>query len=257
MRRRRLGQHVLVDPKILGVILDSIDIQTEETVFEIGAGTGELTKRLCELATRVISTEIDPQLCRIANHRLSQFRNLQLMNIDGFEFDGQFDVLVSNLPYSESSHFIRWLATKRFRRAVVTLQREFVEKLKAKSGSKNYRAISALAQAVFDVEVVMNFPRSAFRPRPKVDASLIVIEPRFRNPITHSIESAITKLFAFRGRLVSSALRNLAKHGEEEGIRGLQLEELPAELQSKRIESLEPSEALLIARALEKRIEQR
>ncbi len=257
MRRRRLGQHVLVDPKILRAILDSADIQGEEIVYEIGAGTGELTARLCELASRVISTEIDPQLYRIANHSLSQLSNLQLMNIDGFEFDGQFDILVSNLPYSESSHFIQWLATKRFRRAVVTLQREFVQKLKAKPGSRNYRAISALAQAVFNLKSVMNFGRSAFRPRPRVDASLIVIEPRFTNPLTRSIESAITKLFAFRGRLVSSALRNLAKHGEEEGIRGLQVEQLSSNLLSKRIENLEPSEALLIASALEKRIEQR
>ncbi len=250
--KRRLGQHLLVDPKTKNTILDSVQCQGDEVVFEIGAGTGELTENLCKLAKKVIATEIDPQFYRLASQRLSHINNLQLMNIDGFKFDGHFDLLVSNLPYSESSHFIEWLASKTFRRAVVTVQREFAQKLIAEAGAKNYRAISALAQAVFQLKAVTNFGRSAFRPRPQVNSTLMIIERRLRTHISREIQTALKKLFGFRGRMLSSALRALSKQEGEHGPAACLLEELSRDLLSKRIEHLEPSEALIVASALGK-----
>lgn len=251
MKRRRLGQHLLANPKLLNTIVDCAQLQGKDVVFEIGAGTGELTERLCGVAAKVYAAEIDPTLYRKAEERLSRFTNLQLMNIDGFEFTAEFDVFVSNLPYSESSHFIEWLATKKYRRAVVMLQREFVDKVTSKPGIRNYRAISALAQAIFHIKRIAKVGRSSFRPRPKVYSTLIIIEPKSKTPVNLGVQRALKKLFSFRGRILSSALRQLTKR---EGVpyAPTLFQAFSKELLAKRIQNLIPSEALLIAQTLEK-----
>ena len=52
----------MFSPKIEGRILDSIDVQSDESVLEIGTGSGYFTAVLSKLAGSVISIEIDPAL---------------------------------------------------------------------------------------------------------------------------------------------------------------------------------------------------
>ena len=65
---RRLGQHHLFDPTILDRIVDAIDPQPDDTVIEIGPGTGSLTKRLASRVGRVIAIEKDVQLVKRLRH---------------------------------------------------------------------------------------------------------------------------------------------------------------------------------------------
>src|SRR5262245_45010095 len=136
---------MLADPRVLAGIIDAATLSGNEIVVEGGTGSGILTAELCKVAKGVISFEVDKNLYCLAKTRL-QFQNLELVNSDLFKTrDLGFDVFVSNLPYSRSRDAIEWLATKRFKRAIVMVQQEFVEKLVAGPGSRNYRAISALA----------------------------------------------------------------------------------------------------------------
>ena len=74
---------------------------------------------------------------------LSGFSNLYLVHSDIFKISNiEFHVFVSNLPYSRSKDAIKWLALRKFRKAVIMLQKEFVDKLQAKPGEPNYRLIS-------------------------------------------------------------------------------------------------------------------
>ena len=63
-------------------------------------------------------------------------------------------MLLSSLPYSESSPFVEWLSRRRYDRAVVLLQRDFAMKITAPPGSPAYRAVSVISQASAQVEIV-------------------------------------------------------------------------------------------------------
>ncbi|MFQ6135329.1 MAG: ribosomal RNA small subunit methyltransferase A, partial [Nitrososphaerales archaeon] len=204
-KRRRLGQHLLRDPEILDRIVKAAYVSSDDTVFEIGTGEGDLTERLCISAGRVISTEIDRTLLETAERRLKEYRNLELILGDGFGTERSFDILVSNIPYSKSGRFIEWLAGRRFKRAVVTVQREFADKVLAELGSHNYRAVSVLAQALFQIQRLFDVGRDAFDPPPKVSSSVLLFRPRGVGAVNRQTVSSLKTLFSFRGRRVSSA----------------------------------------------------
>ncbi len=60
--RKSLGQNFLVAEDALARVAAAADIQAEDTILEIGAGVGSLTRHLAARARRVIAVEIDPLL---------------------------------------------------------------------------------------------------------------------------------------------------------------------------------------------------
>ncbi len=174
---RSLGQHMLVDRRVLAKIVDAAKIGRDEMVLEAGTGHGILTAELCKLARQVVSYEVDKRLFGQAKAML-EFHNLELVNADLFRTAGSsFDVFASNLPYSRSRDAFEWLAAHKFKRAIVMVQQEFADKLAARPGSDNYRAISVLAAHCFSIEKLFNVGKQAFEPQPKVESAVIRIIP--------------------------------------------------------------------------------
>jgi 16S rRNA (adenine1518-N6/adenine1519-N6)-dimethyltransferase len=226
---------MLVDRRILAKIISAAYIGKDEIVLEAGTGQGILTAELCEYAKQVISYEIDIKLYRkVQEQLLSQFRNLELVNADLFKTKDPhfFDVFISNLPYSRSRDAIEWLSTQEFDRAILMVQEEFADKLAARPGSKNYRAISALAAHCFAIEKLFKVRRESFEPQPKVESSIIKIIPI--NAITREGIRNINLLFSRRNKKASSVAAEI-------GII------IDANYGSKKIDELEPRHLVRIA----------
>jgi 16S rRNA (adenine1518-N6/adenine1519-N6)-dimethyltransferase len=196
---------MLVDRRILDKIVSAAYIQKDQIVLEAGTGHGILTAELCKHAKQVISYEVDVKLYRKAQQQLLlQFKNLQLVNADLFKTKDSyfFDMFVSNLPYSRSRDAFEWLSTKKFYRAILMVQEEFADKLIARPGSKNYRAISALAAHCFAMEKLFKVRRESFEPQPNVESSVIRIIPI--NTITSEVVRNINLLFSKRNKKATS-----------------------------------------------------
>jgi 16S rRNA (adenine1518-N6/adenine1519-N6)-dimethyltransferase len=226
---------MLVDRRILAKIISAAYIGKDEIVLEAGTGQGILTAELCKYAKQVISYEIDIKLYRkVQEQLLSQFKNLELVNADLFKTKDPhfFDVFISNLPYSRSRDAIEWLSTQEFDRAILMVQEEFADKLAARPGSKNYRAISALAAHCFAIEKLFKVRRESFEPQPKVESSIIKIIPI--NAITREGIRNINLLFSRRNKKASSVAAEI-------GII------IDANYGSKKIDELEPRHLVQIA----------
>lgn len=244
MKRRRLGQHTLHDESLITRIAEYALLSKQKTVFEIGTGKGNLTRKLCASAKKVVSCELDRELHRRSKETLMGFENLELVCDDAFNLRLDYDILVSNLPYSRSSKFLDWLLGEDFERAVVMVQEEFADKLLAESGGRNYRAITAVAQAFFDIVVLENVLPDRFTPQPKVVSKLIMLEPRADRPST-TIVKPIKTLFSFRGRRLSTALSTIAKR---RGIDRTELQKgISTTLLPRRIEKLEVDQLVKVA----------
>ena len=100
--------------------------------------------------------------------KFENFSNLTLKQGDGFKTEIGFTIFVSNLPYSESRKAIEWLAQKKFSHGIIMVQKEFAEKLVAKPGSKNHKAITVLANHCMEIKHLLDVKRSDFSPSPKV-----------------------------------------------------------------------------------------
>lgn len=221
---------MLVDRRVLAKIVDAVKMGKSETVLEAGTGHGILTAELCKAAKSMVSYEVDRKLYKLAQARL-QFENLQLVNADLFKTENlHFDAFASNLPYSRSRDAFEWLAAQKFKRAIVMVQEEFAEKLAAKPGSKNYRAISALAAHCFAIEKLFSVGRKSFEPQPKVESAVIRIIPV--NTVVKETVKSLNLLFSKRNKKASTVA---AKMG------------VKADFGDKRIDQLAPDDLIRMA----------
>jgi 16S rRNA (adenine1518-N6/adenine1519-N6)-dimethyltransferase len=236
-KARAFGQHQLRDKSILRKILDSSRIDRDEIVCEAGTGEGILTQELCKHAKKVISFETDSVLYLRALKFLSGFSNLCLVHSDIFKVgDIEFHVFVSNLPYSRSRDAIEWLALRKFRRAIVMLQKEFVDKLQAKSGEPNYRLISVIGQYFFRIDNLFDVSRTSFLPQPHVDSKVIRLTPYIDRHMDTRTLNDLKYFFSRRNKKVSYLARTLGTY-------------LPSnhKWERKRIDQLNPQELIALS----------
>lgn len=199
IKRKLLGQHFLISQSIAKSIVDSAGITKDDIVLEIGTGQGILTSLLCKDAKQVISIEKDPVLYSKAKDAFSYIPNLVLEKGDAFKKDVAFTVLVSNLPYSESRTAIEWLVQRKFKCAIIMVQKEFAQKLAKKDG-KERRAISVIANYCLEVENIMDVKNTNFRPPPKVDS--VVISIIQKHVLSDKTVYAVNKLFSFKRKTI-------------------------------------------------------
>jgi len=220
IKRRSLGQHFLTSNSIAKSIVNFAKIAKDDIVFEVGTGKGILTPLLCIDAKKVISIEKDQVLYSKVKETFSQIPNLVLEKGDAFKKNIEFTIFVSNLPYSESRTAIEWLTQKKFKRAIIMVQKEFAQKLLVTSG-KEKRSISVLANYCFDIKHLMDIKNTNFRPPPKVDS--VVISLVQKQVLSEEIVQTINKLFSFKRKTI----RNIGKKMGLEIDSDKRLEEIP------------------------------
>jgi 16S rRNA (adenine1518-N6/adenine1519-N6)-dimethyltransferase len=200
IKRRSLGQHFLTSNSIAKSIVDSDNIIKDDVVLEVGTGKGILTPLLCANAKQVISIEKDLILYSQAKEAFSQIPTLVLEKGDAFKKNIDFTIFVSNLPYSESRTAIEWLAQKKFKLAIIMVQKEFAQKLLVKKGGKERRSISVIANYCFDIEKILEVKNTNFIPPPKVDS--VVISVVQKQMLSGEIIHVIHKLFSYKRKTI-------------------------------------------------------
>lgn len=222
-KRRALGQHTIIDSNILAKIIQVSQINKNEIVYEAGTGHGTITKELCKYAKSVISFEIDNELFEKANLLSHCFSNLKVVNADIFRIHNlHFDVFISNLPYSRSKEAFQWLAFQKFNRAIVTIQKEFADKLGSNPGEENFRAITVITQHCFIIEGLFQIGRQSFFPEPLVESKVIKLIPK-NVIVSKRLIRNLDLLFSQRNRRASSVLR---KYGIEFEFDNMRIDEL-------------------------------
>ena len=101
-----------------------------------------------------------------------------------------FDACVANIPYQISSPLTFKLLAHRpaFRCAVIMYQHEFAMRLVAKPGSELYGRLSVNTQLLSNVAHILKVGKINFRPPPKVDSSVVRIEPKNPPPDINFLE---------------------------------------------------------------------
>ncbi|KAL8523214.1 hypothetical protein ACS0TY_013254 [Phlomoides rotata] len=184
------GQHLLTNPRVLDSIVRTSNIRPDDTVLEIGPGTGNLTFKLLEAAKNVVTIEIDNRMVESlrkgAAERGFQDR-LKIISGDVLKTEfPEFNLVVANIPYNISSPLLAKLvygANKNpFRSATLLLQKEFATRLLAKPGDSEFNRLAVNMNLLAEIEFVMNVSKRDFVPCPKVDSSVVKIYPKSEIP---------------------------------------------------------------------------
>ncbi len=179
---KRLGQNFLIDDASLQRVTAAADISPEDTVLEIGAGLGSLTRHLAPQAQHVFAVEIDARLIPPLNQVLSPYPNVKIIEGDILSLDleeilpGPGYLVVANIPYNITSALIRHLleASLPPKRLILTVQREVAERICAAPGEMSLLTLSV--QVYGQPRVMARIPAGAFYPTPQVDSAVVRVD---------------------------------------------------------------------------------
>lgn len=176
---RRYGQHFMIDDHLLNKLVRYISPTKHDAILEVGSGNGTLTSLLAEQAGKVIAIEKDPRLVKLLKERFGTQSAIEIIEGDVLKAKLPiFNKVVSNLPYCISSKFMLFLTKRTFELAVLTLQKEFAQKLVARNKTSEYGRIGVLVQHRMNVNMLDLVPRQAFYPRPKVTSVIVALSPK-------------------------------------------------------------------------------
>ncbi len=252
--RKSLGQHFMIDDDVMDAMIEAAELGPDDTVLEIGPGPGTLTRKLVEAAGRVVAIELDPEMVEILRGELGDRDDLEIVHGDFVELGIPENVnkIVSNIPYQISSVVVSEVVKSDLNLAVITVQREFADRMTAEPGTKDYGRLTVLVSLTCDVEVVRGVPPRSFVPPPRVSSAVVKLVP---NPPEEVLEVGVDTLervcagvFPYRRKTLRNALRNWASR------EGLDEDELlgavPPDLLDKRPMHMTPEEVLELSKAL-------
>lgn len=217
--RKRLGQNFLLDPKTLESVVSVAGLTGAETILEIGAGVGTLTRVLAEEADQVIAVELDDRLIPALEAVVSSFDNVKVvlgdiltLKIDDLVQADTFQV-VSNIPFNITSAVIRHLLEASIVPAsiVLTIQQEVAERIVAEPGSMSLLALSV--QVYGSPRIAMQIPAQAFYPVPKVDSAVVRIDTHPRRIVPTAELEVLFQLARAGFGQRRKQLRNALSHG--------------------------------------------
>jgi 16S rRNA (adenine1518-N6/adenine1519-N6)-dimethyltransferase len=222
--KKSLGQHFLHDPSLLRRIALAGGPVEGRTVIEVGPGPGGLTRALLEQGAHVIAIEMDDRFAEGLRAWPDFGKRLRLHHGDAREVDfpkliaeeggSSPAMIVANLPYNVATPLlVDWLKAGDWRGTMVLMfQKEVADRICAAPDSDDYGRLSILAQAATTPRTAIILPPGAFRPPPKVDSAVVVLEPlpaAERFPDLDALEQLTAAAFGQRRKMLRAALKSL------------------------------------------------
>ena len=246
--RRDYGQNFLIEDRFADYEASCI---SGKKVMEFGPGLGMLTRHLCDKADTVLAIEKDKRLYEALIASLD-FKNLEIINSDFFslgpEVTDGYGVLIGNVPYNISGKLVLWLASSRIE-AFICVQKEFIDHVLARSGTRKYSRISVISALSSDITILRDrIPPSYFFPKPKVESVFVRITPK-KTKIGDLEVRIISSIMSYKKKTIANALRDSATAlGISKGDMAQIIREIG--IPEKRPFMMEPGELLGVAEAV-------
>lgn len=220
--KKALGQHFLVDQKVITKITDDF-ADVSEAIVEVGPGPGILSEGLSQHKLPFHVIDKDERFPEYLKEFLPQ-ENIHITDALEWDFEAGFKEwqwqektiwLVSNLPYNVSTPLlIKFLQAPSLKYMTLMFQREVADKIFAFDTRKGkaMNSLMALSQTYFDVSLLCKVPPGAFSPPPKVDSAVLSFKRREDSPVALSdfkkFEKFLRHLFQFKRKQMGKILKS-------------------------------------------------
>lgn len=245
--KKSLGQNFLTDAQLLDAIARDAGVEKTDTVVEIGAGAGTLTRALAARAARVVAFDVDEALVPVLRESLAGVENAEVVFRDVLKcsdeelvaiIGGKFKV-VANIPYYITTPLVMRFAESALPvdSVTVTVQKEVAERLVAGAGTPEYGAISAAVALRGNARITREVPRRMFRPVPNVDSAVVRIDfvrDKFGDTDVGAVSELVRQCFRMRRKTLYNNLI-AAGHGKEKARLAIERSGFSADVRGERL----------------------
>jgi 16S rRNA (adenine1518-N6/adenine1519-N6)-dimethyltransferase len=184
MLKKSLSQHLIKDKNITNKMVRATNIDTTDTVVEVGAGHGDLTQAICKKAGSVYAIELDRTCEEYLAPLEREYSNLKVIFGDVLKtpfvrFKGEKNLkIVGNIPYQITAPILFKILEERaiIESAYLTMQKEIALRIVSKTSLKTYGSLSAACQMFSRVKVLFFMKPGLFVPPPKIESAFLSME---------------------------------------------------------------------------------
>jgi 16S rRNA (adenine1518-N6/adenine1519-N6)-dimethyltransferase len=223
--KKSLGQNFLNSKKVAQTMVETAHIGSDDTVLEVGPGTGVLTSMLLATGASVIAVEKDDRAIpllqttfakEISTGRLTIIHD-DILSVDAAQLGlraGSYKI-VANIPYYITGQFLRQFLESATPPSSLTLmvQREVAKRIVAKDmqGRADKESILSISVKIYgQPHYIQTVPREYFSPVPNVDSAVVHIENISKKAFSEFDEktffSLIKKAFSHKRKVLFSNL---------------------------------------------------
>ncbi len=221
--KKQLGQHFLINPDVLNLIVEAGEVTKSDTVIEIGAGLGCLTEALAEHANTTIAVEVDQILYKALKNIFGNNDNIEVFHADILELEfsslipqGTKPKVIANLPYGITTPIL-WKLLKcsgQLSQCILMMQWEVAERIVAEPGGKEYGALTIGISYYADSSLIARLSPENFYPSPKVDSAILKLTVRDNPRVEVDDETyffrVVREAFRSRRKMLKNSLGRFA-----------------------------------------------
>jgi len=167
--QKRLGQHFLIDQKVVEDIISAADLTKDDCVLEVGPGLGVLTEALAKKAKKVFTVEKDKNLVAYLQKKFKNFKNVEII---------YGDILKIQILWSDHKLIQKQAFSQNKVNASLVFKNNFCKSYKIIANLPFYLTSRFLRLYLEPIETKLTFAQD----RAAIKFALTSIKPRFPKP---------------------------------------------------------------------------
>ena len=227
--QKKFGQNFLINSDARKKLIDTLEVDKNTSVWEVGPGLGAMTCEILERNAKLTVFEIDRGFASLVSKYFEDYaKKEKFFLVEGdvlktwknhLEKTQIPDRFFGNLPYNIAATIIADTIENnvRFDRCVFTVQKEVAQRMTAKPGQSDYSSFSVLCQWAYDLQNVIDLSGGNFWPKPNVDSRAVLFTKKADFPSCENPSLFIRMqraLFSSRRKTVRNNLSQFLQNNE-------------------------------------------
>ncbi|MBK7106142.1 MAG: ribosomal RNA small subunit methyltransferase A [Ignavibacteriae bacterium] len=213
---KKFGQNYLTDKNIVHKMIDCLQIQSSDSVLEIGPGKGFITNEISKKVEEFYAIEIDTRVIEDLklNFPKAEIINSDFTKINLCDLNLKFPLkIIGNIPFNLTGDILFKLLDEKeiVKEASFIISNDIAKRLTAQKRTKEYGAITVIFNYFSTINLVTKVSLNVFYPKPNIDAAIIhLVFDKSESPkIDKEIFIKVVKAsFGNRRKTLINSLRN-------------------------------------------------
>jgi 16S rRNA (adenine1518-N6/adenine1519-N6)-dimethyltransferase len=180
---KRFGQNYLTDKNTINKMIDILNLQSNDSVLELGPGKGSITEELLKKLKKLTAIEIDTRVIEELKNKFPKLNLIQndFTKISFKQLSGITNYpikVIGNIPFNLTGDVLfKSIYEKDFISEVVLLMPfDIAKRIVAKKKTKEYGILTILFTYFSTAKLVYKVSRNVFFPKPNIESAIVHIK---------------------------------------------------------------------------------